>query len=304
MHTGLWDLHLYQKAYHFLNMPCIDSPLRYPGGKTAYSSLLREIIVLNRLKGHKLAECFAGGAGASVSLLLNGTVPHIILNDYDKAIYSVWHTILRHPKKLIKWIENTPITIETWKEQKHIYCTEKKAGFELGVATFFLNRCNRSGIILANPIGGIKQEGKYRIDARFNKNKLIEKIKKISSFKKNISIYNLDALNFIELMNFSEDKVFMYFDPPYYQKGETLYLNHYDHNGHMLLAQSIQNTRCPWVLSYDACDSISQIYRNYPIYEKRLLYSIMPPTKGLEYIITPLIVPNEVKKARVLYSNV
>lgn len=99
-------------------MPTTNSILRYPGGKTAYASLLKEVIHLNGLKGYALAECFAGGAGASLKLLLNKEVPSIILNDYDPAIYSVWLATIRHSQQLIDWIEQVPITIESWKEQK------------------------------------------------------------------------------------------------------------------------------------------------------------------------------------------
>lgn len=279
-------------------MPITNSPLRYPGGKTVYSGLLKDIIVCNKLEYYRLAECFAGGAGASLSLLLDGTVSSIVLNDYDKAIYSVWLAVTKYSDKLIKWIEKTPITVEAWREQKQIYLTEKKPGFRLGAATFFLNRCNRSGIILANPIGGVKQEGKYKIDARFNKKGLIEKIKRISSHSEQISLYNLDALDFIREMDQSDEKTFIYFDPPYYEKGKTLYLNYYDHAGHEKLANSIKASKCPWVLSYDAAEAIAQIYQDYPVYEKRLMYSIMPPSKGLEYIITPLSVPDEMLMAQ------
>ncbi len=281
-------------------MPHIDSPLRYPGGKSIYSKLLQEVIVMNGLGGYKLAECFAGGAGASISLLLKGVVSDVILNDYDKAIYSVWWTILEQTGRLVDWIENTPVNIETWREQKNIYCSSQNVGFELGAATFFLNRCNRSGIILANPIGGITQNGNYTIDARFNKKALIEKIIKISKYKQNIKIFNLYGLLFINIIDSSVDDVFVYFDPPYYQKGETLYLNHYDDSGHRKLAKAIKGIECPWILSYDACKAIAEIYKEYPIYEKRLLYSIMPPSKGLEYIITPLNVPAEVSNARLI----
>ena len=46
-----------------------SSPLRYPGGKAAMTSLLSGIRLINQLGDHAVAEPFAGGAGASLSLL-------------------------------------------------------------------------------------------------------------------------------------------------------------------------------------------------------------------------------------------
>lgn len=275
-------------------MPTTHSILRYPGGKTAYAPLLKEVMQANGLHGHILAECFAGGAGASLRLLLQGKVPSIILNDFDKAIYSVWHAVLRHPGKLIRWIEQAPINIETWKEQKNIYALATRPSFELGAATLFLNRCNRSGIILANPVGGIKQEGKYKLDARFNKQGLTRKIQAIAAVADKIELHRMDAVEFITLLNQDSRDIFIYFDPPYYKKGESLYMNHYDHSGHERLGQAIQSCKHPWLLSYDDAPAIVNIYKDYPIYKKDLLYTIMPPTKGRELIITQLDIPEKI----------
>jgi DNA adenine methylase len=275
-------------------MPTTNSILRYPGGKTAYASLLKEVIHLNALKGYAMAECFAGGAGASLKLLLDKEVPSIILNDYDPAIYSVWLATLRHSQQLIDWIEQTPITIESWKVQKKIYTMSTRPSFELGTATLFLNRCNRSGIILANPIGGIRQEGKYKLDARFNKINLIRKIQTIAAVADQIELYNLDAIEFISHLNSSRRSVFIYFDPPYYNKGESLYMNHYDHKGHKALGSAIKKCKHPWLLSYDDSPAIAEIYKTYPIYKKELLYTIMPPSKGKEFIITQLDLPGQI----------
>ena len=49
------------------------SPLRYPGGKSAMAELLSEIRRLNGLGDRAIAEPFAGGAGASLTLLFLGT---------------------------------------------------------------------------------------------------------------------------------------------------------------------------------------------------------------------------------------
>ena len=69
---------------------------------------------------------------------------------------------------------------------------------KLGFSTFFLNRVNRSGIINAGVIGGINQDGHYKMDCRFNKKNLIERVREIAKCKNKIELYNLDATVFIE----------------------------------------------------------------------------------------------------------
>jgi DNA adenine methylase len=74
-------------------------------------------------------------------------VDKIVINDFDKAIYSIWRAIKTESSKLIKLIEETPITIEEWIKQRAIYQQSQKYSIELAFATLFLNRANRSGII-------------------------------------------------------------------------------------------------------------------------------------------------------------
>ena len=151
-------------------MPETISPLRYPGGKSRLAPLVKYIIEHKTVANvTTYIEPFAGGAGVALDLLLGGTVDKIIINDYDKAIYSFWRAVITEPNRFIQTIVQTPVTIEEWRRQKEIYSIDnKKYSFELGFAAFFLNRTNRSGILTAGPIGGYNQTGNYQIDVRFN----------------------------------------------------------------------------------------------------------------------------------------
>lgn len=80
-----------------------------------------------------------------------------------------------------------------------------------------MNRVNRSGIIRAGVIGGMKQNGNYKMNCRFNKNNLIERIKEIDKYKKKIEFYNLDAIDFLKKIE-NKKKIFIFFDPPYFQR--------------------------------------------------------------------------------------
>jgi DNA adenine methylase len=84
-------------------------------------------------------------------------------------------------------------------------------------------------------------------------------------------------------------KVFFYIDPPYYNKGALLYLNAFDHQKHLLLAEALNSTTsAKWVLSYDNVQEIRQMYlpygRKYITYSLR--YSVHSDTKfGSELMI-------------------
>ncbi len=272
-------------------MPTTPSPLRYPGGKTVYAEMISWIIQNNGLSKCLYAEPFAGGAGAAITLLLEGQVKEIWLNDYDPAIYSFWSAITEHTKEFLHLLNKTPITVAEWKKQKEIYLKKGTDILSLGFATFFLNRCNRAGILLANPIGGLMQTGTNEIDARFNKKNLAAKILAIAEQKRRIRLFNLDALDFIKELKKTRRKTLVYFDPPYYQKGELLYLNHYRHKDHERLCKQIIKCQLPWLLSYDNRPEIAALYSGVPAYRRNLRYSVATPSIGSELIISSLRMP-------------
>ena len=265
-----------------------NSPLRYPGGKSKLYNEMKEILEYNNLIGCTYIEPFAGGSGLALSLLYNDLVSDIIINDSDRAIYAFWHSILVHNKKFCQKILDTDVTLEEWYRQKEIYNNPKSKIFDLGFATFFLNRTNRSGIIKGGPIGGINQNGKYLIDCRFNKEDLINRIKKIYLYKAHINLYNLDVTNFIidELPNLDLNNSFIYFDPPYVEKGPELYQNNFTKENHKTLKNTIKdNVTIPWLITYDYTDTIIDIYKEYNTDKLTLTYTAGTSKKGNELMI-------------------
>lgn len=228
------------------------------------------------------------GSGLALSLLYNNLVSNIIINDIDKAIYAFWHSILVHNKKFCQKIIDTNVTLDEWHKQKEIYNNPKSKIFDLGFATFFLNRTNRSGIIKGGPIGGISQNGKYLIDCRFNKEDLINRIRKIYSYRANIHLYNLDVTDFIvhELPNLNLNSSFIYFDPPYVEKGPELYKNNFTEDDHKTLKNTIKdNISIPWLITYDYTDTIVNIYKEYNTDKFTLTYTAGTSKKGNELMI-------------------
>ena len=264
-------------------MSNLSTPLRYPGGKRKLGKFLEQYLFVNNLHNCVYAEPFAGGAGLALYLLKKGLVSHLYLNDVDINIFSFWESVLYRNEALCKMIVETPVTMEQWYQQK------EKLGdsdpLTRGFATFFLNRTNRSGIILAGVIGGKEQKGKWKLDCRFNKKNLIDRIRSIGKVAEFVSFYNDDAEDFLKKVcfDFCEHSV-TYIDPPYYVKGAGLYENHYKHEDHERLAGLIQEMKNPWIVSYDNHDSIKRFYSGSKKIEYTLNYSAQKHVEGKEVV--------------------
>ncbi|ADV94835.1 MULTISPECIES: DNA adenine methylase [Bacillus] len=268
-------------------MPRTLSPLRYPGGKTQLYKFVKNLIEQNNIYLPIYVEPFAGGAGLAIELLLNGDVDSIIINDFDKSIYSFWSCILYDTNNFISLIENTPINIDEWEKQKEIYNNQLNySKLEVGFATFYLNRTNRSGIIKGGPISR-NDSGKYKLDCRFNKVDLINKIRRISSVKEKINLYNHDAIHLIKhvLPNFPKNRLFIFFDPPYYKQGKNLYTNFYDHDDHQELCYEIKGiSDSHWITTYDFNEAIADLYKDLPKKVYQLHYSANRKRKEKEFL--------------------
>ncbi len=265
------------------------SPLRYPGGKTILYEKVKNIINKNISAKCTYVEPFAGGCGLALKLLFNSNVEKIIINDYDYAIYCVWDSILNNAEQYIEKINNINIDIEEWNRQRYIY--ENKQDYskiDVAIATLFLNRTNISGVIKGGPIGGINQNGKYKIDCRFNKKTLTDKIMKIYSYKDKIELYNMEANEFIEkVITNRKEKLFIYLDPPYFQKGPILYKNFFNKENHKELSNVIKKylDNYKWIITYDNNETIKEMYDNYRIEIFDLPYSAGNNKNGKEIMI-------------------
>jgi DNA adenine methylase len=270
------------------------SPLRYPGGKVSFYPLVRNILETNHRIYGTYIEPFAGGCGLSLKLLFSNDVSRIVINDNDPAIYSFWYSILNHTDDFIQKIQNTEITIDEWKRQRRIYFSGTGDVIELGFSAFFLNRTNRSGIIKAGVIGGVNQNGHYKLDVRYNKARLIALIQQIASLRTRIHVSNFDAKEMLTngyLKQFRN--TFINFDPPYVIKGAQLYQNSFSENDHRLLCSAIKKCKRPWIITYDVCDLIEDLYQKYRSNIIPVGYSAGKTKQAFEYIIysNDLIIP-------------
>lgn len=266
------------------------SPLRYPGGKSAMADLLAQIRRINGFGDRSIVEPFAGGAGASLSLLCLEETHEIQINDADPAIYDFWWSLLNRSDAFIGMIGGARLSMKEWRRQRAVYRHRGRVSrLHRGFSAFYLNRCNRSGIIgSGGPIGGLEQAGEWKLDARFNKSELVRRCETIASYRDRIELSQADGIDCIESRN--TDTTFFFIDPPYFVKGPTLYLNALDDKYHQALASKLQAmpNDAAWVLTYDDCPEIHRMYRGWATVRPfALRYNAAERRDGREVLIVP-----------------
>lgn len=267
------------------NLPLTPSPLRYPGGKTKLYKYVKSIIEANNLIGETYIEPFAGGSGLALKLLINDDVKRIVINDLDPAIYAFWYCVLNNPEQMCNFVATVPLTVDEWDKQHLIYVNQQDyTQLELAQATLFLNRTNVSGVITGGVIGKRDQTGKYKIDARFNRTDLERKIRTISTLSSRIDLYNLDAVEFLQNELRHYYKTFINFDPPYVVKGGQLYKNAFTEEDHRLLRDNIAQCNRKWIVTYDMCNLVDNLYSKFRGSTIDTYYSANGAKKAKEYI--------------------
>jgi len=263
------------------------SPLRYPGGKNKLSGFITKLCKDNDIDGHYI-EPYAGGASVALFLLFNNIVKKITINDKDRSIYAFWHSVLNETNELCRLIEETELTVSEWLIQKDIQRNKETVSFlELGFSTLYLNRTNRSGIIKAGVMGGLEQNGNYLMDCRFNKRDIISRIQEIALKREDIILFQKDAIEIIEMLDNCKYKAnsLIYLDPPYHDKGSSLYMNYYKAKDHKAVSDSIHNTKkLNWVVSYDNVPEIKELYKQYNSNEYSFSHTAYKAKEGKEIL--------------------
>lgn len=260
------------------------TPLRYPGGKQKLAPFVAEIMIENDLRGGHYAEPYAGGAGVAIELLLNGIASHIHLNDSCSAVHSFWKSVINETEELCRRISRASLNVREWRKQQEILRNRAEHSvLDVGFSMFYLNRVNRSGILSGGLIGGLAQEGEWLMDARFPRSELIRRIENIARYKKNVHLRNWDAERFITtyLPRLPSESL-VYCDPPYFEKADRLYLNHYQPEDHRRIAKVIQKIKLPWIVSYDAAPDILKCYSRRRAFIYGLQYNALKAYVGTE----------------------
>ncbi len=243
-------------------------------------SLLEE----NNLRDVQYAEPYAGSAAIAIALLMEEYASFIHINDLSRPIYAFWDAVLNDTEELCHRIMCVEVTMTEWHKQRAVYDNRETADLrDLGFATLFLNRTNRSGIIAGGVIGGKNQAGDWSLNSRFNKSEIIQRIRKIGRYRSRIRIYQMDALAFTDQrLTQMGTNTFVFYDPPYIENGKGLYLNDYTMTDHRQLAERITQLQQYWVCTYDHAAVRYKLYQGHRHIVYELPYTAQGRYRGQE----------------------
>lgn len=258
------------------------SPLRYPGGKTRASKIIDSAISqhFDMSRFDTVASPFFGG-GSFEFYLQNKYDVALIVNDKFTPLYNFW--------KQVK--SNKTILCEELRKIKSV-SKERFAAFrgtimglnddvlQQSVQYFVINRCSFSGSTLS---GGFSEESSIK---RFTPSS-IDRIESLDFT--HIEIYNKDFRDFIDgLPTTNTDKTLLFLDPPYYLESKSkLYGNNGDMHenfDHKLLFDVLR-TKKNWVVTYNNCEYIRTLYKDYIILDVNWSYGMNTSKESSEIII-------------------
>jgi DNA adenine methylase len=290
-----------EKNIHKLNN---ISPLRYPGGKTRATAKLHEILInnFNINNYNTIVSPFFGG-GSFEFFLQNKYDKKLVVNDKFTPLYHFWKQIQINKETLYNELISKlsdGISKENFQFFRNKILNSDISILEQSVYYFIINRCSFSGATLS---GGFSEEASKK---RFTLSS-INKIKNLDLNKNNIEFYNMDFEEFIKkffeihdnndnnnINNYSgyinNRRVFLFLDPPYYLlKNSKLYGNNgdlhesFNHIKLYELLSSINNI--DWMMTYNSCEYIRKLYKNYIIIETSWTYGMNKKKDSSEIVI-------------------
>ena len=256
----------------------MKTPLRYPGGKTRAVKHILPLISEKCKVWDCLCSPFLGGGSIELAVAERGV--RVYGYDVFDPIVWFWQALLSEPKKLAILADsfrvNHPDYVLNEKNVRGLL-KEDFARFrnELKVETDYslmnaakVYAINRSSFSGATFSGGFSKRASY---ARFTDSS----IERVMSFKQpNLTVEQADFKVSIP----KHPDAFLYCDPPYFLEGDRNKLygiqgsTHagFDHRGlYDLLSQ-----RSDWVLSYNDCPEIRELYKDFEIRSAEWAYGM------------------------------
>lgn len=239
--------------------------LRYPGGKS------RAVKILNAYLPEVDVICspFFGGGSFELSLVEKG----IKVYGYDvfSPLVEFWQVVAEQPEQLADEVaKHYPLEkVKFYELQKTQFTLQTK--IERAAVFYVLNRSSFSGSTLS---GGMSPG-----HPRFNQNS----IDRLKEFKADgLSVENLDFKYSIA----RHENHFLYLDPPYFienylygKKGDAH--KNFDHEGLAKILKGRKN----WMLSYNNCEYIRELYKGYKFVYPQWQYGMSKDKESKEILI-------------------
>ena len=251
--------------------------LRYPGGKTKLRKpILKKLLDLVG-SNQRYVEPFFGGGSIGCEFIKNSDITSIWVNDADAALVALWNSVIYHSEELKQMVWEFRPSTDYFYGFKEALSGNSKSDDTIwfGFMKLALHQMSYSGLGTKSggPLGGKEQSSKYKIDCRWSPKNICKKIDELHGLLSEINV-KCTSLDFADLILDNSQNSLLYLDPPYYVKGNDLYECGFTEADHQRLADLLFQTKHTWVLSYDDCSEIRNLYKWAVIEELPVKYSI------------------------------
>jgi DNA adenine methylase len=235
--------------------------LRYPGGKARlWNGKLERLMPSGSMFcPNRYVEPMVGGGGACMQALTRCEYREIFLADIDRSLVDLWIAVRDKPKQLTSMVQRWVPNIEDWYKAK---ANDGAIGnvLESAFNKLVLHYCSHGGIGFraGGPQGGADQDSQYPIGCRWNPHRISMTIRHISKLIKRAHV---ECCDFSDIVLVDGDFVFA--DPPYVTAGESLYKHPFSDCDHRRLRDWLSNSPAEWVVTYDDCELVRQLYAGY-----------------------------------------
>ena len=232
--------------------------LRYPGGKSRMLEVLHGIMEPWLAKADMFIEPFVGGGSMALSVADRYPDMRIWINDKDPNINSFWGLVAhgyRSEFEEMRALLLRGATLDIFDAERALAGGDLSRAHKAYHAIFFC-KTTHNGIFGASPIGGRSQEGKWKIDCQYKPERIIEKIERVRALLRGrCVVYSTDAIDLLK----NTASYPTYLDPPYFAAGKKCYQTWMLPEEHANLAEELKR-RKNWLLSYDHCDEVYEMY--------------------------------------------
>ena len=225
----------------------------------------------------------AGAVGFRVLQKLDNQC-RVWLNDFDADLVCMWSAVHKQPKELSRLVLDFTPTTNAFYDFKARDGIEDCEPVERGFRKLALHRMSVSGfgVKSGGPIGGRNQEHpEYTVGCRWTPEKIKQDIWRLNAILNRFPDLRITCGDFEHLLISGDKKVFMYLDPPYYEKGGQLYKFNMTPKDHARLATALCECESHWVLSYDDHPEIRRLYKWATFKELHITYTNAVTREGV-----------------------
>lgn len=261
----------------------VKTPFRYPGGK--FYAIKHILPYIEKIDHDEYREPFVGG-GSVFFAKQKAKVNWI--NDIFKELVNIY-SIIQNDRKY-------PIFRELLSKEKadkiryaEIKAFEPKNEIELAFKYYYMNRTSFSGKLISPAWG-------YREKRSIPPDRWQEVLEPAHS---KLSATKITSFDFEKVINAPSkySKVLLYLDPPYFVPPKTKhYVNGFSQSDHIRLASALKKTKYDFLLSYEDCEEIRELYKWAHIYKLSFPYRVGDSstagnkrTTGREVIISNIL---------------